>query len=609
VKFRMIWLGPIEEPSGAAPVQEERPVSENLPHSRYGRQGAGLVRCEQGKNQHRRVTTLTNFTAQIVTDIVFDNGIESRREFGMEAEVAGQRVRFVVPAAEFSRMNWVLGYLGPRAIIYPGQHQHARAAIQSLSGRIRQERIFTHVGWKKEVHAWVYLQAGGAITPSGIQTECQVRLPGPLRHYEVPVPANPAESMSAVHASLGLLAVAPERVSLPLLAAVYRAPFGGADFSMFLAGRSGIFKTALAALCQQHFGARMDANGLPASFSSTGNALEELVFAAKDALLVVDDFVPTGGIDDRALHGVAERLFRAAGNHQGRGRMNGQGTLLASRPPRALLLGTGEQVPRGDSLRGRLIIVEVHPGDVDRDLLCEGQRSGWEGKFTAAMGAYLMWMAPRYDQLQNRLRERTDELRRVRYAASSRVHARVPTALAGLQSAFEIWLEFAVEVGAITNKKKEQLEERCEKALDELARLQVGYHRASEPELRFVYLLKQALWHGEAHLADRRGDAPARAEKWGWQKAPNRPWAPRGARIGWVSGRDLFLEPDASYEVAQQMAGTERLLITAQTLRHRLGQLGLLASVDAGRQMLLVRRTFEGAARKVLHFRTDDFLR
>ena len=100
--------------------------------------------------------------------------------------------------------------------------------------------------------------------------------------------------MRAVRASLRCLSLAPDRISFPLLAAVYRAPFGGVDFSVFLAGKTGVFKTALAALCQQHFGAEMDASRLPANFASTGNAVEALAFHAKDALLVVDDFAPTG---------------------------------------------------------------------------------------------------------------------------------------------------------------------------------------------------------------------------------------------------------------------------------------------------------------------------
>jgi hypothetical protein len=33
-------------------------------------------------------------------------------------------------ASEFATMRWVMNRLGPTAIIYPGQQQHPRAAIQ-----------------------------------------------------------------------------------------------------------------------------------------------------------------------------------------------------------------------------------------------------------------------------------------------------------------------------------------------------------------------------------------------------------------------------------------------------------------------------------------------
>src|SRR5450759_3804440 len=150
-----------------------------------------------------------------------------------------------------------------------------------------------------------------------------------------------------------------ETAGLPLLAAVYRAPLGRVDLSLFLTGKTGVFKTALAALCQQHFGAAMDASRLPTNFASTAPALQWLAFHAKDALLVVDDFAPSGRNSDGQLQSVSERLFRAAGNQQGRSRMGGDGRLSAPMPPRGLVLATGEEVPQGQSIRARQLIVEV----------------------------------------------------------------------------------------------------------------------------------------------------------------------------------------------------------------------------------------------------------
>jgi len=58
-------------------------------------------------------------------------------------------------------------------------------------------------------------------------------------------------------------------------------------------------------------------------------------------------------------------------------------------------LGTGEAGPPGQSIRARLLIVEVSPGEVDRTVLSMCQRAGQEGLPAAAMGAFVVWPADR----------------------------------------------------------------------------------------------------------------------------------------------------------------------------------------------------------------------
>ena len=374
---------------------------------------------------------------------------------------------------------------------------------------------------------------------------------------------------------------------------------------MFLVGKTGVFKTALAAVCQQHFGMGMDSAHLPGHFASTANALESLAFHAKDALLVVDDFAPTGRPGNESLENIAERLFRAVGNQQGRSRMVANGRLQQSHSPRALLLATGERVPQGHSIRARLLIVEVALAEVDRGILSECQRAGEEGQLARSMGAFLGWIAGRYEELQERLHTRAFEIRS--QGRGRTVHARLPGALAELQSGFELWLEFAIETGAISIAERIELEQRCDRAFQELAALQTRYHQNGDPALRFVELLKAALACGHAHVADRRGNAPESPESWGWQRKPTgHGWVPKGSRVGWITGSDLFLEPAASYRVAQALAGAERLTLSQQTLHHRLRESGILASVDESRQMVQVRRTMEGCPRQVLHLKASD---
>jgi hypothetical protein len=609
MNFRLVWIGSDDNPPERWPLAEKdiTPVRSLKSGVMYERQGTGIVRREQLANGRIKLIPVTNFSARIVRDIILDDDAEQRREFGLEAEVGGQKVACVVPAAEFSRTGWVLRLLGPQAIIYPGQQQHARAAIQCLSGSIRQERIFTHLGWRKHDGHWVYLHAGGTVGAHGPRGDLRVELPAALQHYRVHPPADAREQGKAVRASLRCLSVAPDWISFPLLAAVYRAVLGKVDFSLFLTGQTGVFKTALAALCQQHFGAAMDDRGLPTNFASTGNALQWLAFYAKDALLVVDDFAPTGRHGDNELQNIAERLFRATGNQQGRSRLSGNGRLNAPKPPRALVLATGEQVPLGQSIRARLLILDVRPGEVDRPTLSECQRAGQEGRLATSVAAFLGWIAANYEQVQRHLQTRVLEIRSQRQVRA--VHARLPSALAELRIGWKIFLEFAFEIGSIGQPEKDDLEERSQKAFAQLCPLQAKYQAPNDPASRFVTLLRATLESGRAHVADRRGSVPKEAEFWGWRHKPGDcRWVPQGTRIGWVVGGDLFLEPTASYVVAQEFAGAERLAVSQQGLRRALHARGRLASVDAGRQMVLVRRTLEGAPRQVLHLKASDLV-
>ena len=144
MKFRLVWMGPEDDPD-ASPAAR-KPISQaSSSRPSFQQRGTEMVRHEKMADGHVKVTALANFTARIVRDLLLDDDAGGRRDFEFEAELDGRRIRFVLPAAEFGRMAWVLPHIGPRAIIYPGQHQHARAAIQSLSGPVHQEHIFTHL--------------------------------------------------------------------------------------------------------------------------------------------------------------------------------------------------------------------------------------------------------------------------------------------------------------------------------------------------------------------------------------------------------------------------------------------------------------------------------
>jgi hypothetical protein len=165
MKFRMIWVGgdgDLSLPPDIGLTPQSRGV-------RYEKRGHEMVRVEQNK-----VIPVANFCARIVRDVISPS---EGRCFGITADLQGETVELLVPAAEFSRMNWVATGLGPRALLYPGQQQHARAAIQSLSTKIRREHVFSHLGWSTSGEGHFYVHSDGVITNTGILADCRVRLP------------------------------------------------------------------------------------------------------------------------------------------------------------------------------------------------------------------------------------------------------------------------------------------------------------------------------------------------------------------------------------------------------------------------------------------------
>jgi len=595
----------------ASPAPKERDGSgDGQQHEQfipYRRTPHGLFRVKESDGEEILVP-LTNFDARIVADVVHDDGAETENSFEIEAKLGEESQRFNVPAPSFASLGWVIEHLGSKAIVYAGYtvRDHTRVAIQMLSGERERLTVFTHTGWRKNDGQWVYLHAGGGIGPGGTLANVRVNLGEGLASYRLPNPAEGAELKEAIAATLRRLDLAPDPVSIPTFIAPFRAATGSCDFTVHLAGTTGVFKTEDAALMNQHFGPGIDGRHLPGSWHGTDNALEGLAFAAKDALLVIDDFAPAGPPHEvQRWHQKADRVIRHQGNNNSRQRMRADGSLRPPKPPRGMIVSTGEDVPRGQSLRARMFIIEISQGDIDVDKLSACQSDAARGLYAAAMAGFVQWLAARYEDVHKTLRAQINELRQ--QAVVSGMHRRTPDIVASLAVGLKYFLAFARDAGAITVSEAEALWRRGWLALGQVAAKQDAYHKASEPTQRFIELLLSAIASGHAHIAGPNGNQPNDTpEAWGWWLKTSglnqrNEWQPQGDRVGWVDGETVYLDPDASYRSAQAMAAgsADGLGITAQTLRKRLSERCLLV-VEGSRQALTVRRALEGRSRDVL---------
>jgi len=591
---------------------------------------AGPYVIQDGRICHRRRTRegevfdpLANFSARITEEVARDDGVMTTGELVIEGvhESGAHFPPARVSLTQFHTMNWPVAAWGTRAVVAAGMgaKDRLREAIQRFSPDSVRRTEYAYTGWCKIGGAWCYLHANGAIGATGAIDGVTVALSPALRRIAFSaVQSAPAGLVDAVRASLAVLDVAPDAITVPLLAAVYRAPLNeiaSADATVALIGPTGAQKSELAGLGMQHFGAGFSRLTLPGSWYSTPNALERLVFEAKDALCVIDDFKPGGTLQDVArLHQAADRLIRGVGNGASRGRMRAEGGLRPETPPRAFLLITGEETPRGESLRGRMAITEVALGDVRLDHLSRAQAHGVVGIYAVAMAGYLQWLAPQLDTLRT-----TAETERIALRDAARkhkiAHARTPDVIAHLAFGWQMWLAFAEHIGAITEAEHAVLWNRVWSALDTLAARQREHQQTEEPTRRFLALLSAAIGSWDAHLADVDGQAPVPPEAFGWQVIirnikdqyglddEERTLRPQGKRAGWVEEDNLFLDLHTAHAVVQRMAtaGGESFPISPQTLSRRLHEKGLLRSDESSRDGYTVRRTLEGRRRGVLH--------
>src|SRR5690606_15415348 len=131
-------------------------------------------------------------------------------------------------------------------------------------------------------------------------------------------------------------------------------------------------------------------------------------------------------------------------NGAARGRLRADLTHRANRPPRGLILSSGEELPEGASLQARLVILELARGDVDLDALTVAQRAAEAGVYAAAMAGYVRWLAgqpvpsPSEGAAERREAYRGEE-----------AHGQTPEALASLELGLHYLARFALEVGAL----------------------------------------------------------------------------------------------------------------------------------------------------------------
>lgn len=567
---------------------------------RFTATGIGrAVETDLGEGRTRTIIQpLANFQARIEADLTRDDGVEQARVFQLVGALGGQERRFSVPAREFSGLAWAVEHLGARAIVEPGNtaRDHVRAAIQHLS-EPESRTVYSHTGWRELGGAWVYLHAGGALGADGPVPGISVELPRELSRYSLPDPPDLARLRESVRRSLGLWEIGPRRQTVPTLAAVWAAPLGeivSNDCIPWLNGSSGQRKSTWMVLLQNHFGDFLEEKHLPANFTSTGNATEMLLFAAKDALVTINDYCPQSDPKSAAVQAqTAVRLLRAVGNSQGRNRLTADGQLRGEKPPRCLAVVTAEEPPPGSqSSESRSLEIAWARDSLDLEALTRAQRDD-RLYLAGAFSGYVRFLAGRMDELKKTLPGWVQDTARGFDAG----HGRVQQSAAKLFAGVEMFLAFALDLRAISQAEYADRRAEALAALGDCARA-TGSHQSDRRASALLREYLSALFtQGRAFLVEKASGAPPAedAARWGWSVRYDadsgrefRSLRDGAEKLGWVdtTAGVVYLLPAATYKAVFDFARRANVAFpaTQRGLAERLDEEGYLVLRTRGRQ-------------------------
>jgi len=558
---------------------------------------------------------MANFCAWITKETRIVDGLNTQSRLKIEGyqpksfedtSITPELVAFPeieISAEEFPSLAWVMPNWGVRAVIRPGSgiKDDLRTYIQ-LRSKPTIQTIYRHTGWTSIEGKRRYIHAGGSIGADGNNKNATVRLPNELSKYDLTTDTKPTDGIDAVHR---LLDVAEKEKTWPLLAATIAPIYGPMDFAIHLSGRTGTYKSELMSLYQSFYGKGMDSRNLPGSWSSTANALEALAFMACNAAFVIDDFVPQGtNWQVRSYQQNADKIIRAQGNQAGRARLTDTSNLQQTMYPRGVILSTGEDTPEGHSVRARMLILELAPGDISPEALtmCQKDRPLYAG-MTAAL----------ISELATRPFDTRDRMEQLRVAYRDIGHSRTPQMLAKMVAICEHWIKWAGGIVKWDEKKQKALTAEAKASIEKAGAGQQFYLEDADPADKFIAMIRSIFAMGTGHVRTLNGGVPQKAELLGWIVEKSDGELPifksRGQCLGWVAWQKdrLWIDETSGFAAIKKQLGQD-LAISKQTLFKRLKDSGYLKRVNDTQQRNTVRITADGHPRTVLEMSLTEVL-
>ncbi len=446
-----------------------------------------LQLVKQEKNKNIIFIELCNFISYITLIETLDDNQETKLLYHIEGiNKSGKHLKkLIVNSEEFSSLNWInKSSWAVDAIINPGRlnKDYIYKALQITGQKAPRQYKYSHTGWIKINNKWVYLHNKGAVG----EPELIVELDSSLKQYTL-IP--PKDQLKAIEMAKKLLKVAPNRISIPLMALTFLSPLNEflsqrectPKLYLFLKGESGAGKSSIASIYLNFFGADFNNNSFPAGFSDTVTAIEKKGSVIKDALFVVDDFHPRGTNELNKMTAIFEALTAQYGDRKARDRCNNKAELKYSIPPMGNLLITGETYPKVSQSRlARGFFIDTNKGDINFNQLQAIQ----ENKSLLSEVMYLYINSIRQDIDPIALEKKFYEYRKI---FLNNEYARIAEINAFLLIGYSTFIKFLEKYEAINQQEANKM---LNEAINELNKAGIKQNTILEGEKPAIIFLK-----------------------------------------------------------------------------------------------------------------------
>lgn len=470
----------------------------NMYYTKFRTSDGSIVENEQ---------LIAPFVARITEKKMILDDVESRVEYTIEGFKGYRKFRATIHDTDFAdQKRLALAMIrclpGKPPHTDPSLRRHWGSAISALTDEETMAEItaYTSTGWTPDSKAFV-MPGGGY--GKGYLCQFPAELQKELSQFNL-TKRSPVEVKKVVNLFLyGLTKIYKPAVIFTLLAHAFLAPlikFCGDDvrYLYHIHANTGSLKTELAKLVMGLYGP-IESHAITYKWSMTPYGAESRANALKDCLFLVDDLKP--GLIAEADQAKWVAFVQAAVDAQGRKRATISGGASASRPPRALVLSTGEVTPEAgeSSYTARMLLAELDRQPAERNKLLDKIKTK-AGLFSGLMYDYVAWLH------QGKGQGALTEYKALQNDMLITNHARLSNNFASNRLGAVMFAKFCQAKGYLNEGQAQTFLDGHLAGLTEIVNRTADKVHSERYSSRFIEALQDAISSGFASLSETRAE-------------------------------------------------------------------------------------------------------